>query len=180
MVNALEIPRNEPEIISLNELIMEIEQRKRFISSCGSVLHWHDFESLCLHVLRAHEFSCLQNFRFSLATKQRFEIDVIGYRSPYILCIDAKNWGQRTGKKSQLRLAALKQIKRTRLLARNPDLLTKRNLKFSFQDVKFIPMVVTSLQEDVAFIDDSPVIPIDKFNLFLQELPEHADTIKYF
>jgi len=41
-------------------------------------------------------------------------------------------------------------------------------------------MVVTSLQEDVAFIDDSPVIPIDKFNLFLQELPEHADTIKYF
>lgn len=177
---SVDVPVKKGPQMTVDDLLSDIKLERRSLVNCGEVLHWHDFEALCVRVLHAHEYACVQNFRFSISKKKRFEIDVLGYKFPYLLSIDSKNWGRRAGKKSQLRGAMVKQIVRTRFLLQNTPLLANKFKETRWNDVLYLPILVTSLQEEIEFVQGCPVVPITRFNSFINELPEHAENLKHF
>ncbi|MHA1271080.1 MAG: hypothetical protein ACTSPY_14905 [Candidatus Helarchaeota archaeon] len=130
-------------------------------------LKWQDFELLCKKILELNEFECISNFRFKTEGKRgRHEIDILAYRTPYLLTIDCKKWWMRN-KISALKKAALDQIHRTKIMLKN---VIEQNL-FPFYNrsnkLLIYPLIITSLKEDI-YSFSIPIIPFSKLNSFLR------------
>ncbi len=128
---------------------------------------WQEFEEIVSQILSEHGFDVQRNVRFTL-NKKRHEIDIIAARFDELLCIDCKKWSMRPGKTTALKEAAKKQIER----AKNYKKFKKLKKK------KIYPMVVTFLEENIAFADKVPIVPIWRLNDFMIEFPEYQKELK--
>lgn len=130
------------------------------INEVSEHIDWKDFEGLVAEILESKGFGTIRNM---ILTKPRMEIDVIGIKIGIALLIDCKHW-KRTST-SAIHAAVKKQIDRTK--------------KYVSQThgAMAIPVMVTLYEEKVSFINKVPIVPIQKFSSFVDELYGNLDDV---
>jgi Holliday junction resolvase len=159
------------------DIDIEIERIKRRIlqgepiEEVLSRFHWQAFESAIAQIFAANGFHVLQSLRFK--TSRRWEIDIVATKPDVALCVDCKEWRGGRYKKTAIHKAAEEQTLRTEAFSKfvsiNPIL--RHSLKVR-KGCRFIPAIVTLMEEDVDIGDDwrsdnALVIPVSKLNMFL-------------
>ncbi|MFX0137439.1 MAG: NERD domain-containing protein [Candidatus Hodarchaeota archaeon] len=163
----------------MNLAIYGIVNLKLQPSQVINYLTWQEFEEFCLYVLEQHEFRCIRNFRFK-KRKSRFEIDILGFNRPYILCIDAKLWRIRYGKSSALKKAVDNQIIRTEALSNIISKYIDQLQILKWKYVYFIPILITSMNEGIKSHKEVPIVPFYQFNNFISNFNKIIDDLPQF
>ena len=140
-----------------------------------AVLGWAEFEDLVAFALYHREFEVKKHFRVKQVMK-RYEIDLVGLKEPLVLSIECKHW-----KRSWRRAATIDvintQIKRTKALVQSiPEPKDKLGVG-KWHEVNFIPLVLTLSNTPIKIYEGVPVVPIFKFNTFLDEMLTNLDEL---
>jgi len=187
---------NYIEYLVINKLLFFIESFKFLefdIRNLSDLLDYSGFEALIQEILSRNNYFTLKNFRFtdhsdlnSITSQKRYEIDVIGKYSKYVIIIDAKQWKRRDSY-SALNKAADLQNKRVMALKKNPNVFIKLMEEIMKQksqiEIRFplilIPVIVT-LEDNSNKLNYNqiPLVSIYEFNAFLQELPYNLQYFK--
>lgn len=141
-------------------------------------LEWKEFENLAAVAFEANQFAVKRSFRFNWAGR-RWEIDILGYTKPLIVCADCKHWlhGWRN---SSIAKAVVLQVERTRMLAEAlPSLLEKIDLT-GWKEVILVPAVVSLVPGPFKFYNRVPTVPVLQLQNFLEELPGHVTQLTHF
>ncbi|MFX1419099.1 MAG: hypothetical protein ACFE9N_09295 [Promethearchaeota archaeon] len=163
------------------------------INQLSVLLDFKGFEALIEEILKRNNFKTIKNFRFSdksnfksKTSQKRYEIDIIGIYSKYVVLIDAKQW-RRKDSFSSINRAANLQYRRAIALKKNPQIFSeliqkllsnKTNLKRRLPFI-IIPMMVT-LEDNSIRINNNqiPLVSIFELNSFLQELQNNLFYFK--
>jgi hypothetical protein len=97
------------------------------------------------------------------------EIDVIGANNKLAIVADCKHWKRYS--LSSISSYVEKQIRRTMMLCRAKG-RTKYNISHA------IPIMLTLYSIDVKFIDGVPIVPISKFNSFIEDVSLYLSEIR--
>ena len=150
----IRIKGNKVDVSSFNKLsiaLLAIRNGADVVKICGKI-NWHDFELFSSEIMKYHGYRVYINFRLK---NPRREIDVIGIKSNKALLVDCKHWKKNS--LSNLKEIVDKQKKRSMLF------LQKSNMKIE----NAVPIILTLLPNEFQFVDDVPIITIDKLNSFL-------------
>ncbi|TLX96493.1 MAG: restriction endonuclease [Thaumarchaeota archaeon] len=128
------------------------------VDEVSRLLEWQDFESLAAEILEKRGFDTSRNV---VLTNPRMQIDVVGIKSGTAILIDCKHWKKMS--RSSLENVAKKQIERTR------QFLVKEKVQAA------VPAIVTLYQQDVKFIDSTPIVPIYQLDTFCEEFYWNLD-----
>ena len=124
-------------------------------------LHWRDFEGLTAEVLASKGCATIKNLTF---TKPRMEIDVIGIRLGIAILVDCKHWKRYS--RSVLDTVVTKQIKRTkRYVEDTPGAIG-------------LPVIVTLYGTETDFVQNVPVVPIQRLGSFADDIYGNIDSVK--
>jgi hypothetical protein len=150
----VKIKKNEIETSVYNKLtiaLIAIHKGVNVVDICSKI-NWHDFELFSSEIMKCHGYNVFTNFRLK---NPRREIDVIGIKSQNALLVDCKHWKKKS--LSGLKKIVEKQKNRSTLFIQK----TKLNIENAF------PIVLTFLPNNFLFIDNVPIIPVNKLNSFL-------------
>lgn len=137
-----------------------------------SFLDWREFEGMASVILERNGYVVKQNLWFRHLGK-RWEIDVVGYRKPIVLCVDCKHW--RYGMHpSALKKIAEEQKKRTDALAESLSTFVGKFEFASWNNAKVVPAVLSLVPGKFKFYDDVPIVPVLQFQDFINQLPAYA------
>lgn len=143
------------------------------VKRVSKFLNWREFEVLCSEILTAFNYNVYRSVRFKHDSK-RFELDVVGFKLPYVLCFDCKHWS--LNRPSTLIKAIQTHYNKT--VAFSNVFKSLFNLDFKCR-IFFIPIIVTLLDEGSGIYDGLPVVSIFKLNSFLNELSIGINYIKF-
>jgi hypothetical protein len=129
--------------------------------SISKNIQWNDFELFTSQLIESAGYSFERNVVFS---KPRIQIDVIAFYHKIALLIDCKHWMKI--RDFNIVKFSSSQIKRAEIF------LDKRK-----DTESAIPIIVTLYEHDCNFFDMVPIVPISKFNGFLQNFPFHLDRL---
>jgi len=117
------------------------------------VLEWIEFENFAATAFETNNFAVKRRFRFK-AAQRRWEIDLLAYSEPIIVCVDCKRWRRGWGNSAITKVAAA-QAQRTEAIANN-------------------------LQSIQKFYKKVPVVPILQLQNFLDEFQGHITELTHF
>jgi Holliday junction resolvase-like predicted endonuclease len=137
-----------------------------------SFLGWKEFEGMASLILERNGYAVDKNLWFRHAGK-RWEIDVVGYKKPIILCVDCKHWHYGMHP-SALKKVVEEQRKRTIALAQSLPALVGKFEFASWDKTKIVPAVLSLFPGRFKFYDEVPIIPVLQFNDFINQLPAYA------
>lgn len=136
------------------------------IDEVSKILNWKDFEEFISTIMAYNGYSVHQNFRLK---HPKMEIDVLAIRDKKGLAIDCKHWHRSIGLSSISKVSEAQTKRAERLMM--SDEAKRFNLSY------VIPVIVTLYSEQVFFVNKVPIVPIDKFSHFLNELDGILDMI---
>jgi hypothetical protein len=140
-------------------------------------LSWREFESIAAEAFVANDYRVARNFRFRQA-QRRWEIDILGFKKPFIICIDCKHW-KRWGRSATMK-SVTSQIKRTEALADASHIyLEKAGIK-EWETAILVPTVLSLMTGPDKFYDQVPIVPIFQLQDFITELPSEIHLLKCF
>ena len=135
-------------------------------------LGWRDVEAFCAEYFEKLNFKVVRNLRFKRSV-ERYEIDVIAYKHPYVFSIDCKRIKRIN--EYLIEQAALKQLVRTVALSyeiwRFTNLIGLRR-----EPITLIPLVLLSSLSKPRLISGVPVIPIGLLDSFLKSFENYLDN----
>ena len=156
--------------------IRAIQVGADFERVCRS-LSWSEFESISAEAFVANDYRVARNFRFRHASR-RWEIDILGFKKPFILCIDCKHW-KRWGR-SAIMKSVTSQVERTEALADAPHTyLQKAEIK-EWETAILVPTVLSLMTGPDKFYNQVPIVPIFQLRDFINELPSEIHLLKSF
>jgi len=180
----------EFELIEGTEGIIEVSSNQRVklaihainlgtdIERVCKVLEWIEFENFAASAFEANNFAVKRRFRFKNAGR-RWEIDLLAYNEPYVVCVDCKRW-QRGWGKAAIKKIVEAQTLRTKVLAEAiPSLQTRIQLNRWTQAILF-PVVLSLHPGPEKFFKNVPVVPILQLQNFLDELLGHIADLTHF
>ena len=141
-------------------------------------LGWEEFEDISALAFEMNGFRVKKHFRFSW-NERRFEIDLLALKKPFVVCVDCKQWrGGWRGIAS--RKAVEKQIQRTKSLAEaSPGMMKKIGIT-GWNQVCFIPVILSLFPSASRFHKNTPIVPIIQLRSFIQAMPAHLDEINHY
>ena len=160
----IRIKSDKVDVFSFNKLsiaLLAIRKGADMVEVCGKI-NWHDFELFSSEIMKYHGYRVYTNFRLK---NPRREIDVIGIKSNNALLVDCKHWKKNS--LSNLEEIVDKQKKRSMLF------LQKSNMKIE----NAVPIILTLLPNEFQFVNDVPIITIDKLNSFLLDFDVYYQNI---
>jgi len=131
------------------------------IEQVSESLDWRDFEGLVAQILQEKGLATMKNM---MLTKPRMEIDVVGINHGIAMLIDCKHWKRLSN--SALNTIVKKQINRVK------HYVLKTN------DAIAVPVIVTLYHEQISFINQVPIVPIQQFSSFVDEFYGNMDKVK--
>jgi hypothetical protein len=144
----------------------------------GNLLCWQEFEEIAAFALKNYGYTVKNNVRFTYSD-HRNEVDVVGCNKPLVVCIDCKHW-QHAISASMLRKIVDAQTQRAQALA---DSLPNPKLDLEctrWRNAKFLPAVLSLMPSAMKFCDNVPIVPILQLQDFLNQLPVHIESLKYY
>ncbi len=164
------------------------------IRKMTEILNFDGFEILVKEILSKNNYLTKKNFRFSdkssfksETSQKRYEIDIIGISSNFVLLIDAKQW-KRKDSFSAINKAAALQYRRAIALKKNPEIFSNLiqellsntlNLRKKLPFL-LIPLMVTVEDNSIKLNNNQiPLVSIYELNSFLQELQKNLHYFKF-
>jgi Holliday junction resolvase-like predicted endonuclease len=141
-------------------------------------LQWKEFEAISALILERNGYVAARNLRFK-HDGRRWEIDVVAYRKPLVICADCKHWHHGINP-STLRSVVREQVERARALA---ECLQDSTIKIgcsSWNSAKAIPAVFSLTANGIKLFENVPVVSIFQLQDFLDQLPAYADSLEHF
>ena len=128
------------------------------LETISRALSWQDFEAFASSLLNLAGY--VSECNLYLSKPFRMQIDVIGvnHKSRLVVVVDCKHW--RKCHLSSMLNHARKQARRSLEL-----------LKCRLNIFQAVPIVLTLYPMNIQFIEGIPIVPVSKFNSFIQELP---------
>jgi hypothetical protein len=142
------------------------------------VLEWIEFENFTASAFETNNFAVKRRFRFKKAGR-RWEIDVLAYSEPYVVCVDCKRWRRGWGKSAITKIVEAQTL-RTKVLAEALPHLQKRILLDGWTQATLVPVIISLFPGPAKFFQNVPVVPILQLQNFLDELPGHIAGLTYF
>jgi Holliday junction resolvase-like predicted endonuclease len=143
-----------------------------------SFLQWKEFENVAVVAFEQNSYSVEKNLRFKHAGR-RWEIDVVGFKKPIVLCVDCKHW-HRGMYPSALRKIVEEQVERTVALVESLSAYAGKIECASWDVVKLVPAVLSLVAGRFKFYDNVPIVPVLQLQDFLRQLPAYVDSLKHF
>jgi hypothetical protein len=150
---------------------VDSEQISKFLS-------WQEFESISAIVLERNGYKVENNVRFK-GNGRRWEIDVVGFNKPIVLCIDCKHWGSAISQSSMKKIVS-EQIDRTRAFFEAMPDIHRQFECYRWDKAKFVPAIVTLLPGVFKFYEDVPVVPVLQIQDFVHQIPAFVGSLKCF
>jgi len=148
------------------------------IESVSGFLQWKEFEGIAAVAFERNGYCVKKNLRFKHAGR-RWEIDIVGFKQPIVVCMDCKHWHHGLSP-SVLKKIVEEQAQRTSALAESlPNPAVKAEF-VSWNSVKFIPAILSLVTGSFKFYDDVPIVPVLQLQDFLGQLPAYTDVLKPF
>lgn len=148
------------------------------VEALSGLLEWNEFESLSASAFRANGFKTLRGMRFSWDNR-RWEIDVIGYSKPLMVCIDCKHWRRALNRSAINKIVEL-HVKRVEALSEAlPSIHSKMRIE-DWKEYVMTPIIVSLHTTPLKFCQEVPVVPIFQLQNFITELPSYLLDIKHF
>lgn len=141
-------------------------------------LEWIEFENLAAVAFEANQFAVKKRFRFTWAGR-RWEIDILGYKDPLIVCADCKHWLHGWTRSSIVKAVEL-QVERTRILAEALPSLSEKISLAGWKEATLIPAIVSLVPGPFKFYNRVPTVPVLQLQNFLEELPAHTTQLLHF
>ncbi|MCJ7613685.1 restriction endonuclease [Candidatus Bathyarchaeota archaeon] len=143
-----------------------------------NVLEWKEFENFTATAFEKNNFAVKRNFRFK-AAQRRWEIDVLAYSEPIIVCVDCKRWRRGWGNSAITRVAAA-QAQRTEVLAKNLQDIQLEIGLVDWTEATLFPAILSLFPGPVKFYNKVPVVPILQLQNFVDEFQGHIKELKHF
>jgi len=141
-------------------------------------LEWSEFESIVAQVFHANGFRVLRNFRFKHAGK-RWEVDVLSFREPLIVCVDCKHWRRGWSQAATIK-AVEAQVERTRAFADAlPNYYQKARLT-EWKSATLVPLILSLVHGPFKFHSNVPIVPVLQLQDFINELPLEIGSLTHF
>ena len=144
----------------------------------SNFLRWQEFEEIAAFALKNHGFTVVNNVRFKNAA-HKYEVDVVGCKKPLVICIDCKHW-QHVIAPSALRRIVDSQVERARALADSLPIISLKLACTNWTEAKFIPVILSLMPSSFKFYDTVPIVPVFQMQDFLNQMPMHIESLKYF
>ena len=141
-------------------------------------LEWKEFENFAATAFEKNNFATTRNFRFK-AAQRRWEIDVLAYSEPIIVCVDCKRWRRGWGNSAIIRVAAA-QAQRTEALAGNIQSIQREIGLVNWKEATLFPVILSLFPGPVKFYGKVPVVPILQLQNFLDEFQGHIGELAHF
>jgi Holliday junction resolvase-like predicted endonuclease len=142
------------------------------------VLEWKEFENFTAKAFEKNNFVVKRNFRFK-AARRRWEIDVLAYSEPIIVCVDCKRWRRGWGN-SAIRRVAAAQAQRTEALAKNLQSIQREIGLTDWKEATLFPVILPLFPGPVKFYSKVPVVPILQLQNFMDEFQGHIGELTHF
>ena len=142
------------------------------------VLEWKEFENFAATAFEENNFAVKRNFRFK-ASGRRWEIDVIAYSEPIVVCVDCKRWQRGWGNSAITRVADA-QAQRTEALAKNLQSIQRRIGLDNWKQAILFPVILSLFPGPVRIYNKVPAVPILQLQNFLDEFQGHRTELKHF
>jgi Holliday junction resolvase-like predicted endonuclease len=142
------------------------------------VLEWKEFENFAATAFETNNFAVKRRFRFK-ASGRRWEIDVLAYSEPIVVCVDCKRWRRGWGNSAITKVAAA-QAERTEALAKAPHPLQRRIGLEGWKQATLFPVIISLFPGPVKFYSKVPVVPILQLQNFLDEFQGHMSELRHF
>jgi Holliday junction resolvase-like predicted endonuclease len=142
------------------------------------VLEWIEFENFAASAFEANNFAVKRRFRFKKAGR-RWEIDVLAYSKPYVVCVDCKRWRRGWGKSVITKIVEAQTL-RTKVLAEVLPHLQRRIQLNEWTQATLVPVIISLFSGPAKFFKNVPVVPILQLQNFLDELPGHITGLTHF
>lgn len=136
------------------------------IETTSRLLAWREFEHLICVALDAYSYEVIHSFRFKHGRK-RWEVDVLAYKKPLILCIDCKHLQK--GQTTMLRKAVERNFIRAADLSMELWMIKDKLNLHGWQRARIIPILVTLLPGRWKIYKASPIVPIVQFKDFISQ-----------
>jgi len=143
-----------------------------------NVLEWKEFENFSANAFEKNNFAVKRNFRFK-AAQRRWEIDILAYCEPIIVCVDCKRWRRGWGN-SAISKVADAQTQRVKVLADNIQLLQRKLKLNNWERAIFFPVILSLFPGIVKFYNKVPVVPILQLQNFIDEFQGHISELVHF
>jgi Holliday junction resolvase-like predicted endonuclease len=142
------------------------------------VLEWKEFENFAATAFEKNNFAVKRNFRFK-AAQRRWEIDVVAYSEPIIVCVDCKRWRRGWGNSAITRVAAA-QAQRTEVLAKNLQDIQREIGLDCWTRATLFPVILSLFPGPVKLYNKVPAVPILQLQNFLDEFRGHKTELRHF
>jgi predicted transcriptional regulator/Holliday junction resolvase-like predicted endonuclease len=142
------------------------------------VLEWKEFENFAASAFEENNFEVKRRFRFK-ASGRRWEIDVLAYSEPIIVCVDCKRWRRGWGNSVITRVAAA-QAQRTSMLTKNLQSIQQKIGLVNWKEAVLFPVILSLFPGPVKFYGRVPVVPILQLQSFLDEFQGHIRELTHF
>ncbi len=142
-----------------------------------NVLEWKEFENFAATVFETNNFAVKRNFRFK-AAQRRWEIDVLAYSEPIIVCVDCKRWRRGWGNSAIKKIVEL-QTQRTEVLAKNLQSLQRKIGLDGWKRATLFPVILSLFPGPAKFYNNVPVVPILQLQNFLNEFQGHITELTH-
>ena len=142
------------------------------------VLEWIEFENFAATAFETNNFAVKRRFRFK-ASGRRWEIDVLAYSEPIVVCVDCKRWRRGWGNSAIRKIVKL-QAQRTEVLAKALHSLQKRINLDGWRQAILFPVILSLFPGPVKFYKKVPVVPILQLQNFLDEFQGHITELTHF
>ena len=159
------------------ELAVRALSRGADLENVSSLLQWKEFEAMTGIAFENNGYLITKNLRFKHDAR-RYEIDVVGYRRPLVVCVDCKHWHHSIGK-ATLEKIAKDQTARVRALSNALPHLNVRLEFYSWSSARFVPVILSLVVGESKFCAGVPVVPILKLQDFLNQLPAYVESMAY-
>lgn len=172
------------ENFSLNVLIIEALKSGLQLSNIIKFINWKDFEKLISSLLNFTGWKTSLNFRFHNEgipnERNRFEIDILAWKEPYVLLIDCKRYKKTA--LSPLKKFVKKQRNRVyELYEMIPQMYDRTELHWTkWKIAKLIPVIVTWWDHGLSDFENTPICSSEKFMNFIKNFDYYFELNNWF
>jgi Holliday junction resolvase-like predicted endonuclease len=169
----IEVSSNQRVKLAIHAIILGTDMER----AC-KVLEWKEFENFAAAAFEVNNFDVKRRFRFK-AARRKWEIDVLAYSEPYIVCVDCKRWRRGWGKSAIKRIVEAQTL-RTKVLAEVLPSLQKKIQLNGWTIATLLPVIISLFPGPAKFFENVPVVPILQLQNFIDKLPGHLSTLMHF
>jgi len=160
------------------ELAAKATQLGGDLEKISRLLSWKEFEDIAAEAFARNCYRVTKNLHFKHKS-HRWEIDIVGCRKPFVICVDCKHW-QRALSPSMLEKIVREQISRTKALAESlPNPAFKTDFS-SWDKIKALPVVLTLVTGQFKFHHNVPVVSVLQLQDFLSQFFAYQASLLYF